>query len=79
MILTPLQKLPKNVADLGKLIVAKGLKTLPNLVTLDMNYLVICYCFYFKFVTDRTQAHGRFEVKKLQIHFTASVWGTADM
>ena len=36
----PLQKLPKNVEDLGKLIVAKGLKKLPkvqkspNLVTL---------------------------------------------
>ena len=26
MILTPLQKLPKNVGDLGKLIVAKGFK-----------------------------------------------------
>ena len=40
MILTPLQKLPKNVENLGKLIVAKGLKKLPkvkkssNLVTL---------------------------------------------
>ena len=40
MILTPLQKLPKNVEDLGKLIVANGLKKLPkvqkspNLVTL---------------------------------------------
>ena len=39
-ILTPLQKLPKNVGDLGKLIVAKGFKScpksnkLPNLVTL---------------------------------------------
>ena len=30
MILTPLQKLPKNVGDLGKLIVAKGLKKLPK-------------------------------------------------
>ena len=30
MILTPLQKLPKNVEDLGKLIVAKGLKNLPK-------------------------------------------------
>ena len=30
MILTPLQKLPKNVEDLGKLIVAKGLKKLPE-------------------------------------------------
>ena len=30
MILTPLQKLPKNVGDLGKLIVAKGFKDLPK-------------------------------------------------
>ena len=29
-ILTPLQKLPKNVGDLGKLIVAKGFKNCPN-------------------------------------------------
>ena len=29
MILTPLQKLPKNVRDLGKFIVAKGFKKLP--------------------------------------------------
>ena len=28
--LTPLQKLPKNVEDLGKLIVAKALKSCPN-------------------------------------------------
>ena len=33
---TPLQKLPKNVEDLGKLIVAKGFKKLPNLVTLAL-------------------------------------------
>ena len=30
MILTPLQKLPKNVEDWGKLIVAKGFKMLPK-------------------------------------------------
>ena len=30
IILTPLQKLPKNVGDLGKLIVAKGFKKLPK-------------------------------------------------
>ena len=30
MILTPLQKLPKNVSDLGKLIIAKGFKWLPK-------------------------------------------------
>ena len=29
-ILTPLRKFPKNVRDLGKLIVAKGLKKLPK-------------------------------------------------
>ena len=29
-ILTPLQKLPNNVGDLGKLIVAKGLEKLPK-------------------------------------------------
>ena len=29
-ILTPLQKLPKNVVDLGKWIVAKGFKKLPK-------------------------------------------------
>ena len=29
-ILTPLQNLPKNVGDLGKLIVAKGLEKLPK-------------------------------------------------
>ena len=30
MILAPLQKLPKNVENLGKLIVAKGFKKLPK-------------------------------------------------
>ena len=41
-ILTPFQKLPKNMGDLGKLIVAKGFKSCPksnkspNLVTLDV-------------------------------------------
>ena len=36
---TPLQKLPKNVGDLGKLIVAKGPKAnkSPNLLTLCLN------------------------------------------
>ena len=30
LMLTPLQKLPKNVRDLGKLIVAKGFEWLPK-------------------------------------------------
>ena len=29
-ILTPLQKLPKNVGDLGQLVIAKGFKKLPK-------------------------------------------------
>ena len=43
--MTPLQKLPKNVEDLGKLIIAKGfeklpkVQKLPNLVTLALRYL----------------------------------------
>ena len=42
-ILTPLQKFPKNVGDLGKLFVAKGFKSCPksnkspNLVTLAVS------------------------------------------
>ena len=39
MNLTPLQKLPKNVRDLDKLIVAKGFKKLPNPVTLVVTYV----------------------------------------
>ena len=35
-ILTPLQKLPKNVGDFGKLIVAKGFEKLPK-VTLPLS------------------------------------------
>ena len=47
MILTPLQKLPKNGGDWGKLIVAKGFKSCPkskispNLVTLILAHLKI--------------------------------------
>ena len=46
--LTSLQKLPKNVGDLGKLIVAKGFKKLPkvnkspNLVTLNRLFTNKC-------------------------------------
>ena len=48
MILTPSQKLLKNVEDLGKLIVANGLKKLPkvqkspNLVTLITIRILTC-------------------------------------
>ena len=47
--MTPLQKLPKNVGDLGKLIVAKGFKKLPKVQqiaqsghTVGMPYQKIC-------------------------------------
>ena len=45
-ILTPFQELPKNVGDLGKLIVATGLKSCPkskkspNLVTLVRSWII---------------------------------------
>ena len=48
-ILTPLQKLAKNVGELGKLIVAKGLEKLPkynkspNMVTLAVISLMVYY------------------------------------
>ena len=36
-ILTPLQKLPRNVRDLGKLIAAKGFKKLPKVQKIDQS------------------------------------------
>ena len=50
MILTPLQKVPKNVEDLGKLIVANALKSCPkfkkspNLVTLHPELRCVPTC-----------------------------------
>ena len=41
IILTPLQKLPNNVGNLGKIIVATGFEWLPNLVTLMKANIVI--------------------------------------
>ena len=40
-ILTPFQKLPKNVGDLGKIIVAKGFKKLPKV---QKNRPIWSYC-----------------------------------
>ena len=48
MILAPLQKLPKNVGDLGKLIVAKGFKKLPKVQKIansghtERNHQILC-------------------------------------
>ena len=49
--MTPLQNLPKNVGDLGKLVVAKGFKKLPNLVTLYTTYAAILNPDWLKLVT----------------------------
>ena len=43
MILTPLQKLPKNVRDLGKLIVAKGYKKLSKVQKIARSGLCLTY------------------------------------
>ena len=42
LFLTPLQKLPKNVEDLGKLIVAKGFKKLPKVQKIANSGHTVC-------------------------------------
>ena len=42
MILTPLQKLPKNGGDWGKLIVAKGFKKLPKVQNIAQSGHTAC-------------------------------------
>ena len=57
MILAPLQKLPKNVEDLGKLVVAKAFKKLPKVqkiansghtgdgrIILGIGSVYFCFC-----------------------------------
>ena len=67
MILSPLQKLPKNVGDSDKIIVAKGFKNCPksnkshNLVTLKVSILLF------------TQAVGSHEDKTEQSWIIISV------
>ena len=41
--MTPLQKLPKNVGDLGKLIVAKGFKKLPKVQQITQSGHTACH------------------------------------
>ena len=55
MILTPLQNLPKNVEDLGKLIVANGFKKLPKV---KKNCPIWSHCFH--------SITGHFEIVKLK-------------
>ena len=46
MILTPLQKLPKNGEDFGKLIVAKGFENMPKLQNIAQSGHTGAYAFY---------------------------------
>ena len=77
--MTPLQKLPKNVGDLGKLIVAKANKS-PNLVTLvrgDAFILmtpmrlgedrVLRFAIYFELSREVTQKIGKKFVSSLVV------------
>ena len=43
MILTPLQKLPSNVGDLGKIIVATGFEWLPKVQKIAQSGHTVCY------------------------------------
>ena len=52
MILTPLHKVPKNVGDLGKLIVAKGFKKSPKV---QKNCQLWSHCLCVKRLLDHNQ------------------------
>ena len=54
-ILTPLYKLPKNVRDLGKLIVAKGFKKLPKVQKIAQSGHTVGEL---KEVSSRKKRHG---------------------
>ena len=65
MILTPLQKLPNNVCNLGKVIVATGLEWLPkvhkspDLVTLLASWFLECNLRFFGF--SKSQVLRKFD------------------
>ena len=52
-ILTPLQKLPKHVGDLGKLIGAKGFKKMPKLQKIAQSGHTVCHALFWQ-----SQMHG---------------------
>ena len=55
MILAPLQKLPKNVGDLDKLIVAKGFKKLPK-VQKSSTLVTLLMALFLSFSTSMAMA-----------------------
>ena len=57
MILTPLQKLPKNGEDLGKLIVAKGFEKLPKLQNIAQSGHTGAYAFYWSVLFTYAPTH----------------------
>ena len=66
-ILTPLQKLPKNARDLGKLIVAKGFEKLPNLVTLHSSIFISLFL-------NSTFGRFTFKLSSSFDHFSLKMW-----
>ena len=73
MILTPLQKLPNNVGNLGKIIVTTGFECLPkvqkspNLVTLPsiLNLIKVCEAHSTKFLPQQIFQFGQNSVSSL--------------
>ena len=67
--MTPLQKLPKTVGDLSKIIVAKGFKKspkvqkLPNLVTLVTGNLFVGISYVDAKVTQKHELNKRHEAR----------------
>ena len=74
-ILTPLQKLPKNVKDFGKFIVAKALKSCPkfdkspNLVTLHLGLDACCSSLEYKQTPDQRPLYTRTGFHYIIPHF----------
>ena len=73
-ILTPLQKFPKNVRDLGKLFVAKGLKKLPKVKKSPDLVTLMLFKFYVGFkVILQTQTY-RFDLQYIYVHSKVKRW-----
>ena len=63
----------KNVGDLGKLIVAKGVKKLPNLVTLDTDQKIVTKtqktCIFMDWVDQLSKLYSPYKLNINQFNF----------
>ena len=71
-ILTPLQNLPRNVGDLGKLIVAKGFKKLPKVKKIAKSGHTACEGLLINIMFKKLDRVGE-ECKRLSISERRSV------